>query len=368
MGLERSSPERTALRGPKPQHDQSELHPWSMFALQRAAGNRAVSSWLHQQSPNPALPVTIQRGADLTQTKANALAIDLQTAIDGATWKEIRKRVYPKESAAGIARARERKTGKRPDLTGLGSIATLEHFAAAVRAVQIDWAMLKTDERVKRLGAAINQELRTAGVPAFLIVRKAPMEFKGSFSPGLWMFTVSEELVTANILADPDAAELCNTALHEARHAEQAFLAARYSAGVNTKDAAAIVAEQGIPDAIAKEAVKNKFDAKTDPRIADLGQRMYQASITEGAKNEQISADDGLAELKVKRAKAMIALTALTTMPSTSTIADATAARDDVVQQIATVEGLYTLYRNIPYEADAHEVGDAAELAFKGSK
>lgn len=33
---------------------------------------------------------------------------------------------------------------------------------------------------------------------------------------------------------------------------------------------------------------------------------------------------------------------------------------------IAEVERRYTLYRNIPYEADAHEVGDAAEQAFEG--
>jgi hypothetical protein len=30
------------------------------------------------------------------------------------------------------------------------------------------------------------------------------------------------------------------------------------------------------------------------------------------------------------------------------------------------VETHYPLYRAIPYEADAHEVGDAAEQAFRG--
>ena len=311
---------------------------------------------------------TVQRADDPVLKKAKALAVELQTVIDGATWKEIRKRVYPKESAAGIKRAKDRKAGKIPDLTGLGSIAALERFAAAIRGMQGKWATLKITDRVKELAAAANKELVAAGVPGFLIFRKAPMEFKASFSPGLWMFTISEDLVTGGVLSDKDAAEVCNSTLHEARHAEQQFLAARFSAGVNNTDAAGIVTEQHIPDAIAKEAVKNKFDVKTDPRIAALGRKMFEAQVTEGDKNQKISDDDGLADLATKRAKAMIALTALNATPGTSTITDATTARDDLRQQIAVVEKLYTLYRKIPYEADAHEVGDAAETAFKGWK
>jgi uncharacterized protein DUF4157 len=47
---------------------------------------------------------------------AAALATNLQSVIAGATWKEIRKRVYPKESAPGIGRARERKARRLADL------------------------------------------------------------------------------------------------------------------------------------------------------------------------------------------------------------------------------------------------------------
>ena len=42
------------------------------------------------------LGVTIQRAPDYLKIEANNLAQELQTVIDGATWKEIRKRVYPK--------------------------------------------------------------------------------------------------------------------------------------------------------------------------------------------------------------------------------------------------------------------------------
>lgn len=91
------------------------------------------------------------------------------------------------------------------------------------------------------------------------------------------------------------------TALHEARHAEQAFLGARY-----------------------------------------------------------------LTEMKQKRDEAKAALAALKAKADAGTIAAATTKRDELKAAIAEVERRYTLYRNIPYEADAHEVGDAAEQAFKG--
>ena len=41
------------------------------------------------------------------------LATELRAVIVGATWKQIRKRVYPEESAAGVQRAKERKAGTR---------------------------------------------------------------------------------------------------------------------------------------------------------------------------------------------------------------------------------------------------------------
>ncbi|HKP84438.1 MAG TPA: hypothetical protein VJT69_20650 [Pyrinomonadaceae bacterium] len=47
-----------------------------------------------------------------------------------------------------------------------------------------------------------------------------------------------------------------------------------------------------------------------------------------------------------------------------ATLADAAQKRDTLKAAIAEVEKRYTDYRNIPYEADAHEVGDAAEQVF----
>ena len=300
--------------------------------------------------------------------QAASLAKELQGLIDHAVWKEIRKTAYPKESKAGIARAKERKDGKRPDLTGLGQIKSLEHFAAAIKGLQPGWAKQSPVDRAKAVGKAIDDELDAQKIPKLLGVQPIKTEFKGSFSPFFWRFNLSEALVNSATLSDADAAELCNTGLHEARHAEQHFLSARYAAGPpDSKDAAAISAEQGIPeDPVAKAAVAQKFDAKTDPAVAALGKEMYKANVTDGAKNQKISDDDYLKEMEDTRKQAGKALQALNAAITSKTIADATTKRDELKAAIAEVERRYTLYRNIPYEADAHEVGDAAEQAFKG--
>ena len=302
------------------------------------------------------------------ETYVIELQKSMQTLIDGAVWKEIRKRVYPKESAAGIKRAKERKIGARPDLTGLGRLATLKNFVAAIKTLQGGWGPMSVNNRVKAIGAAVNVELTGVGVPPFLAVAKAKTEWKGFFQAGLWKFSISEALVSGGALSDADAAELCNTTLHEARHAEQHFLSARYSAGPpDNKSAAAIAAEQGIPeDPIAKAAVAAKFDAATDPKVAALGKEMFKAMVTEGAANQKISDDDYTAEMATARTESIASLASLKADATTATIADATAKRDKLKAAIAEVERRYTLYRNIPYEADAHEVGDAAEQAFKG--
>jgi Domain of unknown function (DUF4157) len=318
------------------------------------------------RSVRPA-PHAIQRQPKPPPKKPGAdLATELQAVIDGATWKEIRKRVYPKESAAGVQRAKERKAGTRAELTGLGRITTLERFATAVKGIVAKWMTLKWSERVKALWAAADVELAAAEVPGFLNADREPMEFKGYFDKREWKFVLSKSLIEGRTPSTDEAADLANTTLHESRHAEQEFLAARFSAGVNGRDAAAIKAEQDIPKTIADQAVNKKFDKATDATTAALGKEMYKASVTEGAKNQAISNDDGLADLKAKRDAARTALAKLKAGANAKTIADATAARDDLRKQIAVVEQLYTLYRAIPYEADAHEVGDAETQAYLG--
>ncbi len=299
--------------------------------------------------------------------EAAALAQEVQTLIDNAVWKEIRKRVYPAESAAGVRRAKERHAGRLPDLTGLGRLAALDHFATEIKSIQSRWSTLpRPDDRVAALRVSLNAELASANVPGFLLVEKEPMLWKGYFDKGPWRFAVSQDLVSGATLPDKDAGELANVALHEGRHAEQEFLAARFSAGVNNKDSAFIQADQGIPQPIADEAVTKKFTSGTDATTRELGKKMYKAKVTDRAVNQRISSDDGTREMEVARGEAEVAVRDLNAVPVAVNITKAKAKRDALKAWILEVERRYTLYRAIPYEADAHEVGDAAEQAFLG--
>jgi hypothetical protein len=332
-----------------------------------AAGRAMVTGSPARVSGRPA---TVSRQGDDEKLKAqaDALATQLQTVIDGAVWKEIRKRVYPKESAAGKAEAKERKKDKnKPDLSGLGKISAVEHFVGKVKALQSSWSKQSPQDRATALGAAISDEMTAADVPKFLGVNQVKIEWKAFFRASDWSFNINKDLLAGDTLSDADAGDLCNTALHEARHAEQHFLAARFSAGPPlNKKAPEIAAEEGIPPEVAK--VAKPLDAAADPTAAALGKEMYQAMVTDQAANQKISDDDYTKEMKTARDQAINSLAALKGSPSAATIADATAKMNVLKDAIAEVERRYTLYRKIPYEADAHAVGDSAELAFGGWK
>jgi hypothetical protein len=300
-----------------------------------------------------------------SQKIAKSLARELAKLIRKAEWQEIRKTAYPKESKPGIKRAQQRRDGELPELSGLGKIVAIDRFATEFKRIQGDWATLSLQERLDEITDAINHELRIAGVPDLLEVTTVKASYQGAFSAATWEMEFREATITGSPLQDADASELCNTALHEARHAEQAFLAARFAAGPPRNHEAAEIADvQGIPGVIATAAFNAKFTRDTDGAVAALGKQMYQANVTDGPRNQQISDDDYLTEMKDAREEAEAARSDLLDTPNDSTIATATAMRDQLKAAIAEVERRYTLYRNIPYEADAHDVGDAAGMAF----
>jgi hypothetical protein len=291
----------------------------------------------------------------------------LRSAIDGADWGKIYDRANRIESEGAITRAKERRDGKLSDLTGLGKRPILNGFAAVIKKQQSPWSRMSTNDRVKSIGAALMAVLIRAGVPALHSFRAENMKnMGGGFSPALWRMVINKDLVIGRTLTTDGAAELCNTLMHEARHAEQLFLAARYLAGLPAKKSVAEVArEVGIPLLIARAAVAAKFSATTNPVVAALGKKMYDAFVTKGKENQKITDDDYLAEMETARAEAIEAEKALRANATSATYADATIKLNNLKMAIAEVEGRYRQYRNIPYEADAHEVGIAAELTFK---
>jgi hypothetical protein len=311
----------------------------------------------------------IQRQPVALGKQADAVKDELRKVLAVSTWAEIRKRIYPKESAAGIQRNKDRKAGKEKELTGLGRIKTLDHFAAAMKGIQTNWTRLGTaDKRTVAVADAAGVELKSADVPPFRVKAHEPMIPRGYFAPDEWKLAINEDMVNNSTLGNDEAADLSNVVLHESRHAEQQFLAARFSAWKNKKNAAGIIAEQGIPDPIARQAVAKKFNAKTDPDLVAQGEKMYDSNVTNAASAQDISdkVKEAIKDLDPVRKAAADALKDLEASVTATTVADGRKKCDALKAQITVVEQKYSMYRSIPHEADAHEVGDAEELAFKG--
>jgi len=320
------------------------------------------------RSPVAGGPVTVHRAGDPYQAEASRVGRELENLIAVASWRKIRPRLYPGESAAGIARSRARHTGARSEMTGLGANLVLDRFATRVRDIQGRWAGMSVDGRLRALAAAASAELVAARVPALLAVVPIVTESKALFDQESWSIEISRELVTSSELSNVDAAEVANTTLHESRHAEQAFLGARSAAGPSQNlDATALHAQLGIPVPVAQQAVAERFTAQTDPATRDLGRQMFDDFRRGSPTGERERAAVETADvLNAKRVLASEALRKLRAAPSPETIEGARRAIEDLKRQIQVVEAAYHDYRQIPSEADAHEVGDAEGEAFQG--
>ena len=310
------------------------------------------------------------RGAAVQRAPLQGLAADAQqviTELDKAIaegqWEVIRKRVYPREAAAARKRANDRRAGAIPDLAGLGTVTSLDAIAQAIKTLQGAWSGKNAAQRAQAMIDAANAALVTAGVPRYLSHAIVDMTARGSFSRGAWKFNIRKATVDASSLANDEAGEVANVVAHESRHAEQHFLRGRYLAGTG-KSAADVEADTGVPAVIAAEAVKHKL-AAADPRFAEA-KKMDQAFGADGAANQAISnqVDTEITELNTRRVAATTARTTLQGNTTKPNIDDGRKKCAELKAQTLKVEQAYLAYRAIPYEADAHEVGDSEAEAF----
>jgi hypothetical protein len=318
-----------------------------------------------EQRDRPSLQLALD-----PQKRARDLATELEMLLYDSSWAQIRKRAYPAQSAAGITAMKQRKAGTLPELPGaLGKIKAIERFAAAIRRLQTIWETLTKKVRTLAVGAAVGDEMEQAGVPRFRKVEAEEMSSKGYFDPSAWRFAVNEQQVQSPSLSDADGAELANTAFHEARHAEQHFVGARYAAGILHHDAATIAAEGSIEKSIAQQAVSRKFSDQTDPELSKFGEAMYDAHVTHGETNQGISDQHQSQKvaLEKKRHDAYEVMQKLRGTPTDETVRDGEKKRDALRAEVAKTEKTYGAYRQIPYEVDSHLVGDATGEAFQGT-
>ncbi len=299
------------------------------------------------------------------RAQQQALLTELDQVIADGQWEVIRARVYPREAAAARTRHRERRAGRLPDLAGLGSVVSIDRMVAALRALQAGWGGMTVAARGAAVFAAANAELAAAGVPTYLDTAVEDMVPRGSFAPDEWKFRLRRASIDSPALSDAEAAEVANTAQHESRHCEQHFLQGRILAG-RGRTAAQIAADTDMPIAIARRAFAAPL-RRGDARFVEgevMAQAMGPDQAAHQATSNQVTIEQQ--ELARRRTAAQNARTALAASVTPATLAAAQTARDALRAQITTLETAYLAYRAIPYEADAHEVGDSTTEAFLG--
>jgi hypothetical protein len=320
--------------------------------------------------------VVQRQGAPPDPAQVAQVTTDLETLVDTATWSVMRDDLYKKESAAsgstGRAQARVAAGPGAPgDLPGVASVVDANKLAQAAKALQKQSPPATPEERAQKMFAAANQALTDAHVPLMKgFDLRDDLVSHGEFDPDHWRLEIQKAQMTAP-MSDDLAAALAENTLHETRHCEQHFLAARFEGSQPGKLAADVVKDQGIPGDVAIEAVQREKLAGKGPKLA--GAELTQAetmfnSLVTGRTAAQATSRDVSAQINQLEAlnqDGRAKLAALKASATTQTLQDATAARDALAAQKAKVEAAYHKYRLIPHEADSHEAGDMALAAFK---
>jgi len=124
----------------------------------------------------------------------------------------------------------------------------------------------------------------------------------------------------------------------------------------------------GIPIAIARDAYDNRGSSRytSADEVAET-ERWEQSMGADGDANHRISENVAtqIGILVTRNQEAQQALANLRADPSDANVQAAITARDNLRSQITAVETAYQAYRDIPYEADAHEVGVSTAHAYR---
>jgi hypothetical protein len=319
--------------------------------------------------PRPApAPAHHDRMAESAADEAEALrAIEAELVwlIDNAEWSKLRPSVVAVAARAPRARARARREGTLPDLTGIGSVAAVDSIAAGIRTAQQQWVHLTIDERARALQAAADGALAVAGLPALAGIEQVPgRRYPAGFNFRTWKIALRAELVSAAALPDEDAELLCDFMAHESRHAEQQYVLARRLAIQGFSPAEISGKLRGLYPLVAEQAFALRLD-DLPPGQESLADEVEPAFTSEVEINGYINGDDGQDDMAAARVVAANLLDGLRATPRTTTLADARAAGRALRERMEDVVLDYTLYHQLATEDDAHEVGAAADLAFE---
>jgi len=242
---------------------------------------------------------------------------------------------------------------------GLKDRRATAQFAHEMRPVRGMWSGMSSAQRADAIGRRINARLRDIGVPA-LKVKAMPMSESdsGRFHFRDWSIAINERTLAAPQIDSDQLGTLTNTAYHEARHAEQWYLMARWAVEQG-RSSDTVAKDTRMPLAICEAAA---HEPPLSHAQADVAQVYFRSVYGERAHRR----DHNLNELtlldrvlpKVRREYSVIA-------------ADPNRSPQDKAQkaeELHRLEGLYRkyhqAYKALPEEQDAWAVGAAAEQAY----
>lgn len=367
----RSRTERLPRRAPLPEGRTRTAHPASTTEtaeIEDAFDWRAISGpWPRHTGPDTAAGDNGIERSDRSILSHDAVAVarELEELIVRADWNTMRSRIVERESRDERKRAELRRSGDLPELSGLGRIASLDRFASDIHELRKEWSALTPEQRLEAAASAAGRELAAVDVPPFLSWDFNPRPSRASFFFPQWKLWISRALLEAPSLAADDAADLCGTVAHEARHAEQHFLAARTLAARGL-DARQIVQKMRLPEPIAERAASLKLTGVAGEDLS-FAHRMHDSLVVDRKVHDGILDDSGFRELAQSRASGQSALVALRREISQETIGEASNAAAWIREEIEATEARYLFYRDLATEHDAHEVGEDAALAFRAA-
>ncbi|WP_217912776.1 hypothetical protein [Miltoncostaea marina] len=173
--------------------------------------------------------------------------------------------------------------------TGLRSAEALLNVTDAAGRVPAPAAGTPMQHYVAQLAAPIQAELARAGTPAPAVEARdlGDPEMLGLYDPARNVIVLNEGAVwqgqrVYDVTSEASRRQMLSTLFHEARHAEQAFLALRYMA---THDPAGLSAQAlGVHGALVRAARANPMPRGRSAE-AELGRRAYEEMFGAGEAN-----------------------------------------------------------------------------------
>jgi hypothetical protein len=305
---------------------------------------------------------------DPVKTAALKLADEIGKEVVESTRDKVRDRLYAEISAPNKVLARDRRAGKVPELTGLGATLQIDEMVRRFRDFLPRWSASGMDAKTRALAMyqLAQAMLVTVGVPQFEDHTIDDMKPKGAFSGSDWQFHFQLKMMENAAPTKDEQADLINAVAHESRHAEQAWVSARVAAGKGMSPSKIASAVGILPKIAGLAKDKPITDKNTKGAELAFANAMFDAEVTHKTANDDLEGvlNTTRADLIAKNDACAAAVAKLRATPTAAQMKATTDARDAMRAAVTAYTKAYRDYRKIPFEADAHEVGDAAGVAF----